>query len=351
MRADIGADLQLELNKVIAQIPAPGGQLYVKLSDGTVHSLSTGQFSIVPDKPMTATSPMKMWSISKTFTHVSILMLIESGALRPDRTLSSIEEEFPDLYQGALKHYPGSGAVTVRDLLSHTSGIIDYMVLPEYLSNWNQVLSPGAIILTASKHQDSVRPRTRSRYSNTAMLILARIIESLSGMPYERYIEERIIRPIGLKHTAVAAQNDGWGPVHGYDSGFREVTTSVSPSMVWGTGAVISCASDIGLWFEAVLHAKVLAPATAKDIFIPVKLENGADADYGLGFHIKKYANGFELYGHGGGPLKGNSATMQYSPQLKAYVVAMANGASGNANVLLGAIGWQRIAEYNRGKK
>lgn len=354
-RAEVCADLKGELTDAIKRVPAPGGQLHVALPDGKVCSVSVGFFDLSRRSAMTAISPLKAWSISKTFTHVGILKLVEAGVLRLDQSLLEIERAFPNLYQGYMRSYPKSADITIRHLLSHTSGIVDYMQLPEYLNKWNQRVRPGQVILLASLHQDSVLPGSISRYSNTAMMILGRILESVGGVNLDSYLQNSLIAPTGMVNSYVASDVSAWGPVHGYSLASRgrfvDVTQNVSPSMVWGTGAIVSTASDLARWFTAVLNSRISSPSMTAQLFKPARLSNGNEAEYGLGFHVQRFANGFLLLGHGGGPLEGNSATMLYSPQLRTVIIAMANGASANSNAVLGGIGWKRVAEYLREKK
>ena len=351
--AGICDDLQAELDEVVSNVPSPGAQLFVDLPDGNYCSMASGKFRISTGETMSPLSSLKTWSLSKTFTHVAILKLIESGHLKLDQKLSEIEQNYPILYQGYLKNYPQSEKIMLRHLLSHTSGIIDYMTLPTFLNNWEQSLSPGKIISIAAKNQDSIFPGEINRYSNTTMMILGRIVEVVTESSLEIFIEKELFQQAGLNSTYFATEISGWGRVYGYgvDEGgdFVDRTQKVSPSMVWGTGAVVSNAKDLSRWFKALLELKVLSQSMTQRMFTPVLLNDGSEAEYGLGFHIQKYSNGFVLIGHGGGPLEGNSATMLYSPQLKTVIVAMANGANSNSNVVLGAIGWKRVSEYLQG--
>lgn len=191
-QADICEDLRIELSEAIKNVVSPGGQLFIGLPDGKTCSVSAGYFDITTSATMNASSPMKAWSISKTFIHIAILKLAQAGKRSLDQSLKSLEVVYPNLYQGFLNHYPKSEQITLRQLVSHTSGIVDYMTLPEFTNNWDQHLSPGEVIQIASKHQDTVKPGAISRYSNTAMMILARIIESTAGVKYENFIKSQL---------------------------------------------------------------------------------------------------------------------------------------------------------------
>jgi D-alanyl-D-alanine carboxypeptidase len=304
---------------------------------------------------MTSTTLLKAWSISKTFTHMALLQFVVSGQLRLDQTLNDLEQAYPNLYQGYVHAYPKSEKITLRHLLSHTSGIVDYMTLPEFLNNWQQSRLPGEIIRVASQHQDQIEPGTVTRYSNTTMMILARIIEELAGEGFDEYLSRKLLLGTGLTQSYLANDLSGWGATHGYrwaDHGqFVEATDRVSPSIVWGTGAIVTTASQLGKWFASILSCNVLPPAMIAEVFKPVRLADDSDAEYGLGFHLQRFPNGFHLYGHGGGPLEGNSATMLYSPQLQTTIVVMVNGSSPTANQILGTIGWRRTAEYLKNRQ
>ncbi len=351
--ADVCTDIRQELLSSLSQVPAPGASIGAQFHDGKTCFESVGIFDVARGSFMEPLSQLKIWSISKTFTHLLVLQLVDEGKLSLETSLYELEQKFPNLYQGQLVHYPSSKSIQIWHLLSHTSGIIDYMQV--YFKNWQLNLKPGQLIKHMASIQPQFAPGDKNLYSNTTMLILARLIEEIRQHSYEEEIQNRILKPLGMNRSYVSTHARGWGQVHGYTLVptstapfyyYLDVTQKVYPAMVWGTGAIVSTTDDMMKWFTALINSKLLPQSLTKRMFTPAKLNNGKEAEFGLGVRITKFSNGFVLLGHGGGPIEGNSATMLYSPVLKTMIITMANGASENSNSVLGKIGWQRAAKY-----
>src|SRR5262249_47540734 len=143
--------------------------------------------------------------------------LVEEGKFSLNTTLRQLEDKYPSIYRGALTHFPNSNSIFLSQLLSHTSGIIDYMSSPRFYKNWAQTLPPEQIIALMAQDQPEFQPGSVTLYSNTALLILGRLVEEATGDSLVNQTAKRIFQQIDLRHTYFATQATGWGNVHGYE--------------------------------------------------------------------------------------------------------------------------------------
>ena len=201
------AKLQLALDQVVAA-GAPGAVVLVRDGDRTTR-LSSGYGNLEPKTPMRAADVTRIGGVTKSFTATVVLQLVGEKRLRLGDT---VERWLP----GAI---PNGGAVTIRQLLNHTSGIYDYAADPLYLAPYSagdltHIFEPDALVQIAADHGPLFAPGSALTYSNTNYLLLGKIVEAATGKSFASELRTRIFKPLGLHHTSYATSSEITEPVH-----------------------------------------------------------------------------------------------------------------------------------------
>jgi CubicO group peptidase (beta-lactamase class C family) len=215
----------------------------------------------------------RLASLTKQFTATCIMMLVERGELELDATLPEVFDDFPDY----------GSAITVRNLLQHTSGLIDYEdLIPEDFAG--QVSDQDALRSMYEVNETYFEPGTEYRYSNTAYAMLAVLIEKISGTSFADFLEQNIFEPLGMDNT-VAYQN-GISTVSNRAFGYTVENGEVSfsdqstTSAVLGDGGIYTSVLDYFKWDQALYTDKLL-PQSVLDQMWVANL-----GDYGFGWRV-----------------------------------------------------------------
>lgn len=243
-------------------------------------------------KPLTPQTPFTIGSVSKSFTALAVMQLVELGQINLDDSINIYLPWFEAEYQGK------SQVITVRQLLHHTSGIKSFYIGMADSSVTIEQLVQGKLNNT----QLDTLPGTRSNYSNANYIILGEIIQSVTGQSYQDYITEKIFKPLEMKHSYVSktdAVRDGLAT--GYQKWFGFPVKADLPYYEYGLpeGYIISCAEDMVHYISALLNngvykkVNILSEEGVKELFntevqeeyVPAGL-NGTASYYGFGWRI-----------------------------------------------------------------
>ena len=201
-------------------------------------TLARGLACVENSVPMRADSVMKLGSVTKVFTGLRIRMLIEEGKLSEDMPLSRF---FPEQVRGE--------EITIRHLLTHTSGLPEMLRLEPFTSNMTRPWPPQEIAAMVGKQPLDFDPGRAQRYSNSNYLMLGRIIEIVTGETFDHEIERRIAQPLGMRHLQPGDDETVLSrPACGYTNGQqgelkRPMMASMIPPMA--TGNLIGTSEDI----------------------------------------------------------------------------------------------------------
>ena len=287
-----------QIDQVFRPLVAPGspGLAVIVLKNGeAVFKQGYGLANLETRAAITPDTDFRLASFTKQFTATCIMLLVHDGKLSYDDTLTKIFPGFPAY----------GGAITVRMLLTHTSGVKGYEDL-------YAVQFPGvddrkvpqikdAEILTLMEQQSATEfpPGSQWRYSNTGYAMLAIIVEKVSGKPFGEFLRERIFAP--LKMTGTLAYEKGKNQVPhralGYASkkGAWVEADQSSTSAVLGDGGIYSNVEDLAKWDRALREHTLLSAAELQAAFTPVKVPGGAKKDdgspteYGFGWFLDPY--------------------------------------------------------------
>ena len=270
-------------------------------------------------EPQTAALPSMRYSIgsiSKQFTATAVLLLAERGELSLDDPVSRF---VPNLTRG--------NEVTIRDLLSHTSGYEDY---------WPQDYVPPFMLqsITADKILDQwarkpldFEPGTDWQYSNTNFVIAGLIVEKTSGEPLLQFLSKHIFTPLGMKSVMNIDQNrltetDATGYLR-YALGPPRLAPKEGKGWLFAAGELAMPAEDLAKWDISIINQTVLQPASYAQMEKEVVLKNGLGTRYGLGVDVRQ-ESGQRAIEHGG-EVSGFTAQNIVFPDARIAVVVLVN--------------------------
>ncbi|WP_326764166.1 beta-lactamase family protein [Streptomyces sp. NBC_01591] len=274
-------------------------------SPDTRDSARAGTAEMGTRKPIPRNGRFRIGSATKTFTATVVLQLVSEGRMSLEDT---VEQWLPGVVQG--NDNDGS-RITVRQLLQHTSGIRD--VLPEipalnsadgYRAERFRTYSPAELVGLAMQHPPHFSPGAGWSYSNTNYILAAMIIHEVTGRSWAQEVKDRIIRPLGLRHTSTpGAFPSILGPhaqayaVFGTDTSID--VTELNSSMAVGSGSIISTTHDLSRFYTALLGGRLLAPAQL-DEMTTTKPAPELGVRYGLGLGEIPLSCGGSYFGHPG---------------------------------------------------
>jgi len=230
----------------------------------------------------TAASPVtnyRLASVSKQFTAASILLLAQDGRLRLDDPVRRWLPTLPD----------AAAAVTIRHLLTHTSGLIDY---EDVMDPASQVQVHDADVLHLLETQDRTyfTPGSDYRYSNSGYALLSLIVERASGQRYARFLRDRIFQPLGMDGTVAyeAGVSEVAHRAYGYsfEQGRWQRTDQSTTSAVLGDGGIYSSIDDLARWDAALYDERLLRNESLQAAFTPATKTDDPDVQYGYGWRI-----------------------------------------------------------------
>ncbi len=300
----------------------PGATVIVTKDGKTLFRKAYGMSDMQAKRSMQPDDVMRLGSITKQFTAVSILTLVDEGKLALSDTVQSV---FPD--------YPDTGKkITIEHLLTHTSGIPSYTSKPGFFSMMDKDLSVAEMVNSFKNDALEFEPGSRYNYSNSGYFLLGAIIEKVSGDSYAKFVEKRLFQPLGMTHTAYEGHERGQhtqAAGHAANAGGFVASKVISMSLPYAAGSLRSSVDDLAKWDAAISAGKLLKPATWKRAFSDYMMSNGQGAHYGYGWSLGQL-EGSPMIAHGGG-INGFSTYALRLPDEKVYVAVLTNSDSGIA--------------------
>ena len=277
----------------LAESHAPGASFAVIRGTDTLAYGAYGLANVEAARAPTSATIYEIGSNTKQFTSAAIMKLVEQGRVKLDDDLSTYVPEFP--LHG--RH------VSIRQLLTHTSGIHDYTSSPEWPKTWGQVLSPDAIIKFVAADTFDFAPGTAYRYDNTGYVLLGMVIEKASGQKYAKYIDAQFFKPLGLRQTSYCPSRTS-DPAFalGYTKGPNAIERAqfLDLSHPFAAGALCSSVGDFAKWQRALASGRAVSPASYALMSTADTLTNGRRINYGFGLVPGTFA-GHATVSHTGG--------------------------------------------------
>ncbi|MET3202626.1 UNVERIFIED_ORG: D-alanyl-D-alanine carboxypeptidase [Bacillus proteolyticus] len=265
---------------------------------------AAGVADLSTKKPMKTDFRFRIASVTKTFTATVVLQLAGENRLNLD---DSIEKWLPGVIQG--NGYDGN-QITIRQILNHTSGIVEYARSKEvdFFTNTKKSFTAEELVKIGLSMPPEFSPGKGWSYSNTGYVLLGILIEKVTGNSYTEEIENRIIEPLELSNTFLPGNSSvipGTKHARGYlqPDGASELkdVTYYNPSIGSSAGDMISTADDLNKFFSSLLGGKLLKEQQLKQMLTTVPTGIAETDGYGLGIYETKLPNGVSIWGHSGG--------------------------------------------------
>ncbi|WP_030756090.1 MULTISPECIES: serine hydrolase domain-containing protein [unclassified Streptomyces] len=307
--------LDTAIKKVLAEAKVPGVIVSVSAPGKGEYVRSFGVADKATGTPMTPNLNMRIGSVTKTFTVTALLELVDEGKVGLDDPIGKY-----------IAGVPNGDRITLRELAGMRSGLFNYSADEDFYkaltSDPDRRFTPQELLAYSFKHPVLFEPNAKFYYCNTNLILLGLVVEKVSGVPLDRFIDREVVEPAGLKHTLFPTGSEFPGPhAQGYTnqtaSGKTENSTEWDPSWAWAAGAMISDLPDMRSWAKTLATGTLLTPATQAQRLDVVDALPGTG--YGLGiFNVQGWI------GHNGS-LPGYGSLVLYLPEAKATLVVLLN--------------------------
>ncbi|HST53498.1 MAG TPA: serine hydrolase domain-containing protein [Pyrinomonadaceae bacterium] len=333
-QTQLSPDLRDRIDKISADVLAKSGVPSASVAlvkDGQIAYVKAyGDARIEPRTPATPEMRYSIGSISKQFTAAAILLLQEQGKLSLDDKVS--------------KFVPGltrANEVTIRELLSHTSGYQDYWPQDYVMPLMLQSTTAQKILDGWARKPLDFEPGTKWQYSNTNYVIAGVIVEKVSGKPLLEFLRERIFVPLGMSSVTNTDEHrlgdtDPAGYLR-YALGPLRPAPKEGKGWMFAAGELAMTAQDLARWDISIIEQKILKPSSYREFENEVVLSNGLGTRYGLGVDVRS-ASGHRSLSHGG-EVSGFTAQNAVFPDDRVAVVVLTNqDAAGAASEIADAV-------------
>ncbi len=290
--------------------------------------------------PIAPEHVFRIGSITKQFTAVSILMLIEQGKLALTDEITKFLTDYPtqSLAQGHK--------ITIEHLLTHTSGIVTYTGLPEWQPLWRKDVTLTELVDLFKNKPMDFAPGEKHKYNNSAFVLLGVIIEKASGMKYADFVEQKIFAPLGMTNSfyddtkRVIPRR-----IPGYQKDGERYTNAEYLSTTWpyAAGSLISTVDDLAKWDAALYTDKLVKQSSLQRAWTSYVLKDGKPTNYGYGWGVNTL-EGMQMISHGGG-INGFTCNAVRLPEARVYVAILTNREGGTGNLA------QKLAVLASGKE
>ena len=334
-QTQLPADLTEKIDKVVtdtlSRTGVPSASIAIVKDGQIAYVKAYGDARIEPKTPATPAMRYSIGSISKQFTAAAILLLQEQGKLSLD---DKVAKYIPDLTR--------ANEVSIRQLLSHTSGYQDFWPQDYVMPMMLQPVTAQKIMDLWAKKPLDFEPGTKWQYSNTNYVIAGVIIEKVSRLPLLKFLQEKVFTPLGMNSVADIDQErlgdtDPIGYMR-YALGPLRLAPKEGKGWLFAAGELAMPAQDLAKWDISIMDQKLLKPSSYREMGADTSLKNGLATNYGLGVSVNS-AGGRRALSHGG-EVSGFTAQNVVYPDDRAAIVVLVNqDAASAAGPIAGGIG------------
>ncbi len=284
---------------------APGAAVLVKKNGKILFQQGLGVTDLRSRTKIDEQTNFRLASCTKQFTAMAIMLLVHDGKLHYEDRLTDIFRDFPEY----------GATITIRNLLNHTSGLLDYEDLmpiadPNAPIEKVQIHDDGVLDLLKAQKQTRFAPGTRWEYSNSGYVVLGLVVAKISGEPFDEFLRERIFTPLGMANTVAYVRGKNEVPHRAYGHSKKpsswEQTDQSPTSATLGDGGIYSSLSDLSKWDDALQRHTLLTPTETEPAITPVKVPDhsvrgpdGEAADYGFGWFLNPYRQHPRMWHYG----------------------------------------------------
>lgn len=310
-------------NSPVVEKRVAGIAVAVVQGNDTLLHKAYGKADLSWDVPLTNDAVFEVGSITKQFTAAAILQLRDEGKIDLDADITTY-----------LPDYPTNGKrIPVRRLLDHTSGIKGYTEMPVFGEIATRKLPRDSLVAKFAAEPFDFEPGTALIYNNSAYFLLGLIIEKVSGVSYEDYVEQNLFQKLGMNRSSYCSNSEVVPRrARGYNltSAGLERAPYLDHTWPYAAGSICSTTGDLITWLKALHGAKVLPEKSYQEMITPDTLLDGTRVRYAKGLMRTPDPRGREMIHHGGG-IFGFVSESRYYPEEDLYVVVLVN-TTGNLN-------------------
>jgi CubicO group peptidase (beta-lactamase class C family) len=304
-------------NAIMADLkshPIPGLALEVIQDGQCVKRAGYGLANLEWQSPVTPLTVFEIGSVTKQFTAAAIMMLQQDGKLSVDDHISKYLKDTPASWKD----------ITIRHLLTHTSGIKNYTVLDGF--EMRRKMTQAQFIEKMGGYALDFQPGEKWSYCNSGFNLLGYIIENVSSETYWQFMRERIFEPLGMTSTT---SRDPRTVIRFRASGYEQdlqgkyINRDYDLTDLVSAGAIVSTVDDMAKWNASLDSHQLLTAASEQEMWTPLRLNDGKTHEYGFGWFLSPL-KGHQNIGHSG-TTSGFSASLQRFPKDGLAVIVLTN--------------------------
>ncbi len=306
-----------ELFTMLAAVEGFNGNVLLSHNGKVLYKHAFGYSDLRSKTPLDIESAFQLASVSKQFTSVAIMILHDQGKLDFS---DPIRKYFPTLpYRN----------VTIRHLLGHRSGIPDYMIFAgRYWKNKKEFLTNSDLVemLIAHHPRPEFAPNQRYKYSNTNYALLASLVEHVSGLSFDEFMERHVFSVLGMNNTIVfnpEKRHIFHFETTGYNKGSAPAREDYLSGVV-GDKGIYSTVDDLFLWDQALYTARLVKQSTLDEAFTPQRRNCKDDSNYGYGWRIAR-GGGEKKIAYHAGWWRGYTSLCVRRPEDKTCIIVLSN--------------------------
>ena len=300
---------QEQIDHIFSQLKsdgAPGAAVLVIKNGEVVFERGYGVADLRTRRKIDARTNFRLASCTKQFTAMAVMLLVHDGKLHYEDRLTDVFPAFPEYGK----------SITIRNLLNHTSGLLDYEDLMAQPAPGTpseeipQIKDAGVLELLKQQKTTKFPPGTKWDYSNSGYAVLAMVVEKVSGQPFGDFLRARIFTPLDMTQTVAyekgknTVTNRAYG--HTREAGAWREQDQSPTSAVLGDGGVYSSLGDLAKWDRALTHHTLLSEAEMKPAITPVAVADGSvqepdgrAAAYGFGWFLNPHRDHPRMWHYG----------------------------------------------------
>lgn len=306
--------IDADVEAILQRTGTPGATILIAKHGHIMYRHAYGVGDREDRRPATMETEYEIGSITKQFTAAAILQLLEAGKLHLDDKLSTY-----------LPRSPHASELTLRQLLSHTSGIPEYLDAVQAAKAIDTPASFDKLMSYIAGKSLDFPPGSRWSYSNTGYILAGHVIEVVSHETYWHYVQTHLLDRAGMTHTYTVTEEQKLPNMAiGYDRDGGQIKTArkIAASVGWAAGFLVSTVDDLEKWNSALRSGKIVTPSNYALMSTSVKTSQGS-AGYGLGLFVDSI-DGQPRVGHTGGSL-GFTTANEYFPRQGVQIIAFTN--------------------------
>lgn len=293
------------------------GNVLIAQNGKIIYENALGYSDFSSKTPLNIQSSFQLASITKQFTAMAIMMLHDEGKLNFTDTIQRFIPEFP------------YNDITIHQLLTHRSGLPEYMNFARrYWKNKNRLMTNEDILDILITHRPGLNfvADRKYKYSNTGYVVLACIIERVSGLQYYKFLEKKIFQPLHMDHSYVfttGKMHDGKYSTLGYKKNLRRAREDYLSGVV-GDKGIYSTVEDLLKWDQALYTEQLVKQSTLQEAFKSFSYDWKNGNTYGYGWRIETYDDGSKIVYHAG-LWRGYSSLLVRRLQDKTAIIVLCN--------------------------